>query len=68
VQPYRVIYTLMVVFGAAVPLPLVWNIADITNLFMALPNLLSLILLAGLVRSLKLDYFSRPHLKTEQRE
>ena len=59
VQPYRVIYTLMVVFGAAVPLPLVWNLADITNLFMALPNLLSLILLAGLVRSLKQDYFFR---------
>jgi len=54
----------MVVFGAAVPLPLVWNVADITNLFMALPNLLSLILLAGLVRSLKAEYFSRPHQRT----
>ncbi len=64
VQPYRVIYTLMVVFGAAVPLPLVWNVADITNLFMALPNLLSLILLAGLVRSLKQEYFSRSHQPT----
>ena len=64
VRPYRVIYTLMVVFGAAVPLPLVWNMADITNLFMALPNLLSLILLAGLVRKLKIDYFSRPHKRT----
>lgn len=64
VQPYRVVYTLMVVFGAAVPLPLVWNVADITNLFMALPNLLSLVLLAGLVRTLKQDYFSRPHRKS----
>ena len=64
VLPYRVIYTLMVVFGAAVPLPLVWNVADITNLFMALPNLLSLILLAGLVRSLKAEYFSRSHQRT----
>lgn len=57
VMPYRVIFTLAVVVGAAVPLQLVWNIADITNLLMALPNLLSLILLAGLVRKLQKKYF-----------
>ncbi|MFW2440052.1 MAG: alanine/glycine:cation symporter family protein [Arenicellales bacterium] len=57
VMPYRVIYTLAVIIGAAVPLQLVWNIADITNLLMALPNLLSLILLAGLVRKLQKKYF-----------
>jgi len=56
VMPYRVIYTLAVIIGAAVPLQLVWNIADITNLLMALPNLLSLILLAGLVRKLQKKY------------
>ncbi|MEN8107635.1 MAG: alanine/glycine:cation symporter family protein [Pseudomonadota bacterium] len=64
VMPYRVCYTLLVVIGAAVPLQLVWNIADITNILMALPNLLGLILLAGLVKKLKDDYFSRPHEKT----
>lgn len=58
VMPYRVIFTVLVVFGAAVPLNLVWNIADITNILMALPNLLALILLAGLVKRLKEDYFS----------
>ncbi|GMR05702.1 MAG: sodium:alanine symporter family protein [Gammaproteobacteria bacterium] len=57
VMPYRVIYTLAVIIGAAVPLQLVWNIADITNLLMALPNLLSLILLAGLVSNLQKKYF-----------
>ena len=64
VLPYRVVYTLVVVVGAAVPLKLVWNIADITNILMALPNLLGLILLAGLVKKLKDDYFSRPHERT----
>ena len=64
VMPYRVIYTLLVVLGAAVPLQLVWNIADITNILMALPNLLGLVLLAGLVKKLKDDYFSRPQQKT----
>ncbi len=64
VLPYRVIYTLLVVIGAAVPMQLVWNIADITNILMALPNLLGLVLLAGLVKKLKDEYFSRPHRKT----
>jgi len=59
VMPYRVIYTLVVIIGAAVPLQLVWNIADITNLLMALPNLLSLVLLAGLVRKLQKKYYVR---------
>lgn len=59
VLPYRVIFTLLVVVGAAVPLELVWNLADITNLLMALPNLLALVLLAGLAKKLKDAYFSR---------
>jgi AGCS family alanine or glycine:cation symporter len=59
VRPYRVVYSLLVVFGAAVPLQLVWNIADITNILMALPNLVGLLLLAGLVKRLGDDYFAR---------
>ena len=65
VLPYRVLYTLLVVIGAGVPLNLVWNIADITNILMAIPNLLGLILLAGLVKKLKDEYFSRAHTRTE---
>lgn len=64
VRPYRVVYTGLVVFGAAVPLHLVWNLADITNLLMALPNLLALVLLSALVKKMKDDYFSRPHHRT----
>ena len=62
VLPYRIVYAMLVVVGAAVPLELVWNLADVTNILMALPNLLSLLLLAGLVRKLKDDYLSRPHV------
>ncbi len=65
VLPYRVLYTLLVVIGAGVPLNLVWNIADITNILMAIPNLLGLILLAGLVKKLKDEYFSRTHTRKE---
>ena len=63
VLPYRVVFTLLVVIGAAVPLQLVWNIADVTNILMALPNLISLVLLAGLVKKLKDDYFATPPSK-----
>ncbi len=66
VLPYRVVYTLLVVIGAAVPLKLVWNIADVTNILMALPNLLGLVLLAGLVKKLKDEYFSRPQEVTRE--
>jgi AGCS family alanine or glycine:cation symporter len=59
VMPYRIIYTVLVVVGAYVPLKLVWNFADITNMFMAVPNLISLIFLATLVKELSYDYFKR---------
>lgn len=64
VMPYRVVFSLLVVFGAAVPLQLVWNFADVANILMAIPNLIALILLAGLVKKLKTDYFSRTHIPT----
>jgi AGCS family alanine or glycine:cation symporter len=59
VLPYRIIYTVLVVVGAYIPLRLVWNFADIANILMALPNLISLLLLAGVVKVYTTDYFER---------
>lgn len=59
VLPYRVIYTLLIVVGAVVPLQLVWNIADITNILMAVPNLIALVLLSALVKKMKDEYFEK---------
>ncbi len=59
VLPYRLVYTSLIVVGAVVPLQLVWNIADITNILMAIPNLLALVLLAGLVKKLKTEYMQK---------
>ena len=59
VRPYRILYTALVIVGATVPLPLVWNLADITTVLMAIPNLIALVLLAGLVNTLRQDYFAR---------
>ena len=56
VLPYRVVFTVLVVVGAYIPLQLVWNLADIANIFMAAPNLISLILLAGVVKKLTDEY------------
>ena len=61
VRPYRVVFTFLVLIGAAVPLQLVWNVADVTNILMALPNLFSLAMLAGLVQRMKNAYFSGLH-------
>jgi AGCS family alanine or glycine:cation symporter len=62
VMPYRMVYTVLVVVGAYVPLKLVWNFADISNMLMALPNLLSLILLAGAAAKFSDEYFRRMRL------
>jgi len=59
VLPYRIVYIVLVVVGASVPLQLVWNFADIANIFMAAPNLISLVLLAGVVKKLSDDYFEK---------
>jgi len=59
VLPYRVIYTLLIVVGAVVPLKLVWNIADITNILMAVPNLIALVMLSALVKKMKDEYFEK---------
>ncbi|GAB4388634.1 MAG: sodium:alanine symporter family protein [Thermodesulfovibrionales bacterium] len=59
VRPYRLVYTALVVVGAYVPLRLVWNFADIANMFMAAPNLISVLLLAGVTKRLSDDYFGR---------
>lgn len=59
VLPYRIVYTVLVVVGAYIPLKLVWNFADIANIFMAVPNLISVILLAKFTKQLSSDYFNR---------
>lgn len=46
---YRVVFLITVYLGAVVSLDLVWNLADIFNALMAIPNLISLILLSGVI-------------------
>ncbi|MBY0123005.1 sodium:alanine symporter family protein [Bacillus sp. S/N-304-OC-R1] len=46
---YRIIYTITVLLGAVAGLGLVWTIADIFNALMAIPNLIGLLFLSGVV-------------------
>ena len=45
VKPYRVLWVVAVMIGSVVTLPTVWSFADIANALMAIPNLISLIVL-----------------------
>ncbi len=47
--PYRCAWVVMVMVGSVSALPLVWNFADSANALMALPNLVALLLLNGVV-------------------
>jgi AGCS family alanine or glycine:cation symporter len=49
VMPYRVVFSLVVYVGATVPLAIVWSFSDIMNGLMALPNLIGLLVLSGLI-------------------
>jgi AGCS family alanine or glycine:cation symporter len=46
---YRILFSLIVFCGAILSLDVVWPIVDITNGLMALPNLIGLIALSGIV-------------------
>lgn len=44
---YRVIFSLIAYIGATQTLDLVWNLSDIANALMAIPNLICLLILSG---------------------
>ena len=46
---YRIIYIIALFIGSVMNLALVWNLADCMNALMAIPNLLSLIFLSGII-------------------
>ena len=56
---YQIAFVLVIIIGATLDLELVWNIADTLNGFMAIPNLIALLGLSGVVVKLTKDYFAR---------
>ncbi|GGG53466.1 transporter [Kocuria dechangensis] len=49
VMPYRVVFSAVVFVGCTIPLAVVWNFADVMNGLMAIPNLVGLLILSGLI-------------------
>ena len=60
---YKVIFSLVCIVGAVGSGTLMWDIADTLNGLMAIPNLIALLLLSGVVAKLTRDYFSKNMLK-----
>ena len=56
---YQLIFVVAVVIGSTLKMSLVWNIADTLNGFMALPNLVALLGLSGVVIKLTKEHFSQ---------
>lgn len=51
IRPYRFAWVLFVMIGSVVKLQVVWDFADAANALMAIPNLIALLLLSGVVVS-----------------
>ena len=61
-QPYRLVYIGLLFIGAILQgryLDIVWNVGDIANAMMAIPNLIGLLFLAGLVARITAEAFDK---------
>ena len=68
IMPYRILWILSIILGAyalnlggttAESVNLIWLIADVMNGFMAIPNLIALVLLSPVIFKLSKEYFTR---------
>ena len=59
IKPYQVIFTLVVLVGATMDLGLAWDIADTLNGLMAIPNLIAVFALSGVVFKTTKEFFDR---------
>jgi len=64
VKPYRIIFVIAVFIGAVAKLEVVWTFADVMNGLMAIPNLIGLLGLGGVVVAETKSYFERDHPET----
>ena len=58
VKPYRALFLMFLFIGAIGGLEVIWDVADTLNGLMAAPNLIALILLAGVIVREKVVYLS----------
>lgn len=68
VLPYRVLWVAAVLVGSVATVPVVWSFADVANGLMAIPNLVSLLVLSGLLASETKKYLAPGMLETASPE
>jgi AGCS family alanine or glycine:cation symporter len=59
IVPYRFLFTGLIMVGSLVSVPLVWALGTLLNGMMAIPNLIGLFFLAGVVAKLTKEYFQK---------
>ncbi len=57
-KPFRLLWTISVYFGAVLSLDFAWLVADTLNALMAIPNLISLLVLSPVIVKLTREYFA----------
>ena len=65
IAPYRIVWVLAVFAGSVANVPLVWNFADAMNALMAIPNVISLLLLTNILLSETRKYLWDKHMDEE---
>ena len=58
-KPFMLVYSLVAIVGATLDLGLLWSIAETFNGLMAIPNLIAVFLLSGVVVKLVREYFEK---------
>ena len=65
---YRIVFVLGIFIGSVMSLAMVWNLADIFNALMAIPNLISLLLLSGVIAKETQHYLWNNNLDEKMEE
>lgn len=66
IKPYRVAFVAVVLIGSIMKIEVVWTLADIFNGLMAIPNLIGLLGLSGVVVAITFDYFGSNDIVKEK--
>ena len=63
IRPYQVLYVAAAFLGAIGVADIVWTVSDITNAFMAIPNIIVVLLLSGLIARETKYYVYNDHIE-----
>lgn len=66
--PYKVLFLILVFLGCTIKLDMAWEVANILNALMAIPNLIGLIGLSGVVVALQKDFFRDDRIRKSHDE